>query len=127
MVPTPIRYNQHCDKQKEPRHENVTILSQMSPVESLTIINGTRGQTVCTDATWIHVAKFIALNYITHAFTVLQAPGSDFARTTLRVLTCLFMPFLGMLRPLPAIARCSILRRKRWSPPDGYCTERKYG
>ncbi|KAF8242771.1 hypothetical protein K440DRAFT_670643 [Wilcoxina mikolae CBS 423.85] len=83
----------------------------MTLVEHSTIINGTRGQTICTDATWIDVGKFITLNYITHAFTVLQQPGSSPIQTIIWVLSSLFMPFLGIVRPLSVILRFVIFRQ----------------
>jgi hypothetical protein len=75
----------------------------MALVETPQITNGTHGQTICVPATWIDVAKFIGLNYVTHALTVVVPAGSNIANRLVIVLFGLFMPNIGTGLALKAI------------------------
>jgi hypothetical protein len=60
---------------------------------------------ICTQATWIEVGTFIALNYIIHAFTIVQDPGADLLSKVGTVLLCLFLPLFGSVTVIPIIRR----------------------
>ncbi|KAI5856873.1 hypothetical protein BZA05DRAFT_471025 [Tricharina praecox] len=72
----------------------------MTTVNGTTIRQGTHSETICTDATWTSVVKFILLNYVTHVFTIMLQPGAVSSVSLAWAVGSLFMPLLGTLRAL---------------------------
>ncbi|KAF8248711.1 hypothetical protein K440DRAFT_660741 [Wilcoxina mikolae CBS 423.85] len=64
-----------------------------------------RGGTFCRPADWTDVAKFFLANFITHAFTVITAPGARRRESMLFTIWTLFIPFIGATRAAVVIAR----------------------
>jgi hypothetical protein len=64
-----------------------------------------RGSTFCRPADWTDVAKFFLANFVTHAFTVITAPGARRRDTLLFTIWTLFIPFIGATRAAVVIAR----------------------
>ncbi|KAI5849691.1 hypothetical protein BZA05DRAFT_401141 [Tricharina praecox] len=77
----------------------------MAPTELPALRFAAQGETICTRTTWISVAKFILLNYVTHVFTVVSAPGATNLQIFTGMIAALFMPFLGTWSAIVIIMR----------------------
>ncbi|KAF8251317.1 hypothetical protein K440DRAFT_637860 [Wilcoxina mikolae CBS 423.85] len=89
---------------------NTTVpIRSMATHPETSLIVGTAGQTICRPATWIDVAKFIILNYATHAVTVLLLAGCSTSDTIFLTLSSFLAPFRGMFVAVITTAKAATL------------------
>lgn len=70
---------------------------------SSSVVDVTKGQTVCRDSGWQDVARFFLLNYGLHVFTILLWPGISARDGLLPRITSLINPLVGILLAIDAI------------------------
>ncbi|KAJ9243892.1 hypothetical protein DTO169E5_2234 [Paecilomyces variotii] len=97
----------------------------------------TKRDNLCTPSQWFDIASFILSNYISHAGTVVSAPGQSGLVTIITIILALFYPVSGVMRGLNAIVRhaatnkdprqraiqagatCMVVRLSDWRPQNG--------
>ncbi|KAI5783237.1 hypothetical protein DFH27DRAFT_578747 [Peziza echinospora] len=85
------------------------------PTESMQLAKGT---IVCRPTDWVDIVRFIALNYVAHAFTTVTRPGERLPIVLYRSFMAIFCPFTGFNDAMVKILTCSALG-KRWLGDDG--------
>lgn len=90
-------------------------------MNSTATILAVKGDTVCRDSDWQDVARFFALNYGLHIFTVHLLPGISPANTLFEYVLSLVIPIYGVTEAAESILNCA--RRQ----PDQLHTALKAG